>query len=38
VKDLMGHAGITTRRCYAIATEAVGDAMRNATGWQRETV
>jgi len=36
VKELMGHASITTtQRYFATTTEAVGDAMRKAMGWQR---
>ena len=38
VKELMGHASITTtQRYFATTTEAVGDAMRKAMGWQRES-
>jgi site-specific recombinase XerD len=38
VKDLLGHASITaTQRYFATTTEAVGEAMRKAMGWQRET-
>ena len=38
VKELMGHASITTtQRYFATTTEAVGDSMRKAMGWQRES-
>ena len=38
VRELMGHASITTtQRYFATATEAVGEAMRKAMGWKRET-
>ncbi len=38
VKELLGHATITmTQRYFATTTEAVGEAMRNAMGWKRET-
>jgi integrase len=38
VKELPGHATImTTRRYFATTTEALGDAMRKAMGWKRET-
>ena len=38
VKELMGHASITTtQRYFATTTEAVGDAMRRAMGWKRES-
>jgi site-specific recombinase XerD len=38
VKELLGHASITTtQRYFATTTEAVGDAMRKAMGWQGES-
>jgi integrase len=38
VKELMGHASITTtQRYFATTTEAVGEAMRKAMGWKQET-
>jgi len=37
VKELLGHATImTTQRYFATTTEAVGEAMRKAMGWQRD--
>jgi hypothetical protein len=37
VRELMGHASITTtQRYFATTTEAVGEAMRKAMGWKRE--
>jgi len=38
VRELMGHASITTtQRYFATTTEAVGEAMRKAMGWKRES-
>lgn len=38
VKELLGHATIvTTQRYFATSIEAVGEAMRKAMGWKRET-